>query len=151
MSGTGYPTGYEQVFLNWQSENFEWMLLTTAYVPYPTSQVFVTDVSTYEFTDGSYGRIAMSTPTTTVILPSDDNGFGGSISYSCDDPSFGVISGGEVAGWLVLYHVVTNDADSQLVAALPCGYEADSRTAADFVLPALGAITISTYCSGAMF
>ena len=151
MSGVQYPTGFQVALDPWTTGTFKWLLMKSAYVPAPDSEVFVSTVVANEFTDASYARVTMTTPTKVITLPTLADGFGGSIGYVCDDPTFGVVAGGEVATWLVLMHFVTTDADSQLVAALPTNYTADGLVEGKFSIPTLGALVVSTFCSGALF
>lgn len=143
-----YPNGLDAALVNWlAAPTFEWALLKASYVPAPNSHVYMSSIVTgNELTDASYARQAVSNEAKTIVLPSSPNGTGGAIRLECDDPAFGVISGGEVAAWLVLYQLVTNDADSPVVAVMPCGYTADGVTPATFILPASGAASIGFAC-----
>lgn len=147
MSGNVFPTGLEQLTLGWTTDTFEWMLLKASWTPDSTVNIFVSDVAGgNEITDGSYSRQAVTTPAQTITLPYSSDGSGGAINYTCDGPNFGVLAGAEVAAWLVLYRLVTNDADSELVAAMPCAYTADGATTAVFTLPATGAVALGLVC-----
>lgn len=142
-----FPTGLAQVGLDWTTGVYQWMLVTDAWTPNPTSEVYAAAAAAFELTDASYARQTMTTPATTITLPSTVTG-PGLVGYGCDSPDFGIISGGEIAAALVLFAFVTNDSDSPLVASYPCAYTADGVTAATFSMASTGAVVVSTVCPG---
>lgn len=146
MSATLFPTGMDKAFTDWTGDTYEWGLFLATLTPDPTTQVFLASITADELTDASYARVPFSTPVKTIGLTGT-----GSIFYTCDGPNFGVIAGGEVAAWLVLYRFVTNDADSELVAALPCAYTADGLATALFVLPSSGAVSAAFACPSGFY
>lgn len=135
-----FPTGVAALACDWETEPFKAMLLTSSWAPDPTFEVWVDDIVAYEFTDGSYSRATCANTARTIDVA------GQRIDYTCDDVAFGVISGGEIAAWMVIYEEVTNDADSPIVAAFVVDYEADGITAATFVAPGDVAFRINTSC-----
>lgn len=140
-----FPTGLNEVGLNWELEAFEWALMLDTWVQDETTQVFMADIAADELTHASYNRVAMATPSTTVVLPAviGDPGY---VRYLCASPSFGVIAGGEIATSLVLIRFVTNDADSPIVASYPCFYTANGVDTAAVVISSTGALSLSTTC-----
>ena len=151
MSAFLFPNGVDKVVRDWTGDTFEWALLTSAWSPNPSFEQWVADVSANELTDASYARQALTGAVVNITLPTLPDGTGGGIAYDCDDPAFGVLSGGEVAAWLLLYRLVTNDADSELVAAYPCAYTADGVTPATFVLPSLGPVSVALACPSGFY
>lgn len=141
-----YPTGVNKAFLDWEGDTFEWALWTAAAVARPDIHVYLDELGPGELATASYSRVPMTTPTRPITIPTAPDGTGGSIAFFCDGPDFGVLSDGEVATWLVLYNLVTTDADSPLVAMMPCGYVANGVDQALFVLPGSGAIAMGFAC-----
>lgn len=127
----------------WTTATYKWLLVKGTWTPDPYNHVYLGDgPATYELTDGSYSRETMTGPSVSYTLPPTTGVNGGTIVYDATDPDFGILSGAEVAEWLVLAHWVTNDADSEIVAALPCYYTADGATGALFTLAATGALSV---------
>lgn len=152
MSGVLFPNGVDKVARDWTGDTFEWALLAATWTPNPTFEEWVADVAPgNELTDASYSRQAVTGAVVNITLPTLPDGTGGGLAYDCDDPAFGVLSGAEVAAWLVLYRLVTNDANSELVAAFPCAYTADGVTAATFILPAAGAVSVALACPSGFY
>lgn len=136
-----YPTGAAALVRNWETGGtYGAMLLTVGYVPDPTAEVNVEDVTAFEFTNGSYSRATCDNPARDIDLVYQR------IDYTCDDIDFGTISGGETAAWLVIYEDVTDDSDSPLVASFLVDYTADGITPAVFVAPGDVAFRINTSC-----
>lgn len=142
-----FPTGVADVHAEWTSGPFEWGLWQVDWTPDEASQVMVADISGTEITAGGYARQPVATPTVSVVLPgaAGDVGF---VEYLCDDPTFGVLSGGETATWLVLSGVGGSDADSPIVCAYAIAQNCDGIQEAQFPLPATGAHAVATTCSG---
>lgn len=139
-----YVDGLLAVTTDWLTGTFKWALVETGWIPDETADLYVDDISGFEFTDGSYARQTMTAPAVTVQNPAA-TGDPGYIQYGCADPDFGIMSDGDIATSLVLYFEVTTDADSPIVAVYPVGYTADG-TAAVFTVSANGAVTASTVC-----
>lgn len=119
-----FYTGANALVVDWETGGtYKAMLLTSSWEPDPESDVFVADISANEFTHASYARQTIANPARDV----DET-----ISFSCDDIDFGVVSGGEVAAWLAIYEEVTNDSDSPIAAAFVVAYTADGVTSATF-------------------
>jgi hypothetical protein len=94
---------------NWDSTNYRWMLLKSPFAPDGSTQEFVDDISTNEFSDASYSRITVggtAGPTGTT-----------SLTWTANDAAFGSLAGSETANYMVLFKQVTNDTDSPLLAA----------------------------------
>lgn len=140
-----FPTGLAVVGESWTTGVFKWMLVTDAWTQNEALQVYVSSLSAYELTDGSYSRQTMTTPSIVPVLAPYTEGVG-MVSYLCDDPDFGFVVGGETASSLVLYAEVTNDADSPIVASYPIYYLADGLTSGVCVLSSAGAVATSTAC-----
>jgi len=102
----------------WDNTNFRWMLLKSPFLPDRATQEFVDDISTNEFTDGSYSRVT----TTGTGGPTGTD----SLSWTASDVAFGSVAGTETANYLVLFLQVTNDADSPLLVAYRIDRTADS-------------------------
>jgi hypothetical protein len=140
-----FPTGYYEALYGWLTLDFEWALLQDTWVQDETTQIFMADIAADEVTAPEYGRIPVSTPTVNIVLPIAVEA-PGMVVYDCDDPAFGTLSGGETAGALVLYNLVTNDSDSPIVACYPIYYPCAGLLDADFALSANGAISSQTLC-----
>ena len=142
---TSFPTGMDQLMLGWTTGLFRWALATSFYVPNQNVDVYMSSVAPFELLDGSYARVTASGKTRNPVIVSTP----GYVVFDCDDPSFGIISGGELAQWLILFNQVTNDADSTIVAALPVYYLANGSDVATFIVnPVFGAVAVSTACPG---
>lgn len=143
MSGpVVFPYGALRCLEQWGlGGTFEWMLMQSSWTPNPWAEIFVADANpgVNEFSAVGYARQAVTGDFATVTLPDQ-------LVFPCDSPSFGVLAGGSVATWLVLYHLNTNDADSELAAAMPCGYVADGVTAASFAIPSTGPLAVGFSC-----
>lgn len=140
-----FPTGFYDAIRFWTTGTFEWALLTSAWIQDETTQVFMSSISAAEFTDLSYSRVALTTPTVEIILPTGVEG-PGFVALKSDPPEFGILSGGEIAESAVLIRVVTNDADSPIVAAYPVTYTANSINPANFLVASTGTVAASTVC-----
>jgi hypothetical protein len=148
MARVTFPTGELAVFNGWTTDSFQWALWQGDWLPDPSTEVFVADLGGTEIAGAGYARLNMSLPTVAVVLPatSDDAGF---VNYEADDPSFGVVGGGQVAAWLVLYRKITNDADSPVVSAVDIGHTCDGISTAAFTLPDGVAHGVATACTSA--
>lgn len=143
-----FPVGLDAAMLGWGTDVFKWALLTSAATPDPSSQTFMADLAAAELTDATYSRVTATGETRTTINPFTAAA-PGYIVFDCDDPNFGIISGSEVAAYIVLFAFVTNDADSPIVATVPVYYLADGIATAEFVVnPTYGAVAVSTLCPG---
>ena len=143
-----FPVGLDAVMVGWTADVFKWALLTSAATPDPSSQTFLSALTADELTDASYSRVTVTGAVRSTIAPFAA-ALPGYVTFDCDDPSFGVISGAEVAAFIVLYAEVTTDADSPIVATIPTYYLADGVASADFVVnPTYGAVAVSTFCPG---
>jgi len=100
---------------DWLTASWSWMLLKSPFVPDPTTQTFVSDISGDEITDASYSRVTATTKVT------DTSGSTWPV-FRMDNPSFGSPVGGEIANYIALYRTVTTDADSPIAAAYPMNH-----------------------------
>lgn len=140
-----FPTGLDDMYQNWVGSTFRFMLLTSAWSPDPSTEVYVAAIVADEYAATSYARINASGKTRTPVLPATATGLG-FVSFDCDDPAFGVLSGGSIASWLAMYRFVTNDADSPLVAAWTVLYTANGTTAATFPVSPNGIHRTASAC-----
>lgn len=142
-----FPTGIREVGLNWETETFRFMLMADTFIPDPSTMVFVDDADpgTNEIVATGYARQDATGQSIQVTLPASPTSKG-LVGYLADNPEFGILDGGAVAVYLVLYEFVTDDTDSILVAAYPGRYEANGADAATYVLSVEGAVVISTLC-----
>lgn len=147
MTVFSFPTGVDQLCESWTVDTFRFMMLTSSWAPDPTIETYVSDIVANEYAATGYSRVTAGTKTRSVTLPTSING-PGYVTFDCADPAFGVLSGGTVAAWLVLYQFVTGDADSPLVAGWPIDYTADAVTAATIPLSGNGAYRLATVCAG---
>ena len=92
-----------------------------------------------------WARSIAANPSRSIDLPLA-NGEAGYISFLCDDPSFGVIAGGEVAAYLVCFADTGNDATSPLVCAFTIFYTANGVDSADIEVSPDGLLRIGTVC-----
>lgn len=148
-----FVVGLEAVTLLWPYgppwpfgvPGFTWALADTDYVPDEVSGQYMDAVAPYEIVDGSYARVLVSGVSFSPVPPASigDPGF---LEYLCDDPDFGVMSDGAVAGALVLFYDVGGaDSANPIVAVYPVSYTADGSDAIFYVAP-LGALVVSTVC-----
>lgn len=129
-AATPFPFGVAQALQTWTTDTFRWMLLDPSYEPIPAYQPYVADVSSFEIAAGAYARVDLTTPTINVVDSFLADQQGAVIEYLGDGPDFGVLTGGDPFGWLVLFHVGASDADSLIVCALKCAGTADAVTPA---------------------
>jgi len=89
------------------SDTHQWLVLLSSWTPVLTVAT-VSDVTAFEPTDGSYGRLTasseMSTPTPGV-----------GIVHTADDPVFLSQAGGEAWAWAVLAEDTGTDASDRLM------------------------------------
>lgn len=112
----------------WETATYHWLLCTDG--------TFNADLNTVadllggatpmiaEATVSGYARVAASTK---VRVVDDTNN---RISYTAADPDFGTLAAGEDITGVVLYRLVTNDADS-----IPIGYATLTPTPSDALDP----------------
>lgn len=146
MSRVAFPTGQEIAQRLWLTDTFEWGLWQPDTAPDPSSQIFVDDLDGTEV--AAAGRIAVTPGATTITQPPTITA-DGFIIYNAADPDFGTPGGNEVAAWLVLYRLVTTDADSEIVAVFAVGHLCDGIEQAIFPLSTFGALAIATQCTSA--
>lgn len=101
----------------WGTGPFQFLLLDGTITPDPSVHQYVSDVTTYELTDVSYSRQAVS---------------GATVSYSsamavfdCDDPTFPLLDGATEPRWLVVAYDTGTDAADQLIAAAAISHTPD--------------------------
>ena len=140
-----FVTGWYEALRFWTTADFGFALLLDTWVPDESTDVYMADVAAFELTDASYSRIAVTTPTVS-LLPAVSAGQDAIIALLCDNAAFGILSGGEVATSVVCFNDVTNDADSPLVCSWPCVYTADGIGNATFHFGANGAVNAHTLC-----
>lgn len=130
----------------WESGTYRALLLSNAWTPDPSSDVFVSDIVADEYAAVGYVRQTLAGQSRSVDLPAtvDDPGF---VVFDCDNPSFGVMSGGDVASWVAAYDFVTSDADSPLCVAFRCLYTADGVASCDFTLSVNGLYRDASICA----
>lgn len=114
-----FPTGLPR-WSGLDNTNYRWMLLLDTYVPSCITDINPNDISADELTDGSYARVTLSGATETISTSPCQ------VSYDATDPTFSALDGAEDVGWLVLFELVTNDADSILMAAYKLEHTTDA-------------------------
>jgi len=140
-----FPTGFYQAIIGWTTLNFEWALMDSSWPQDESVEVYMADISAYECAAVGYSRQSVTSPSVSIGLAPAAEGLG-YIGLLCDPPQFGVLSDFNFYTSVVLFNQVTNDADSPIVAAIPCSYLADG-SAADFLVSAtLGPAYVSTSC-----
>jgi len=113
MATTVFNNGLDQL-QDWTTDTFGFLLVDNVYVVDP-DDVYVAAAAADELSGVGYARYAVATPTRTVDNALDR------ITYDCEDPDFGTIAIGETADAMILYRLVTNDADSPMIAYYPLG------------------------------
>lgn len=88
------------------------MLLLAAHVPDRDADVFVADIVADEISVAGYARVNLTTRTVTV-----DNANNRS-DYDADNPVWVTLAAGQTIGFAAIFKLVTNDADSPLIALL---------------------------------
>jgi hypothetical protein len=141
----GFPTGIDEMAQDWLTGTYRILLTDPDWSPDPSVDVFVSDITPFEYGATGYVRQTLGTKTRDIVLPAtaDDPGY---TVFDCADPTFGVLSGGDVAAWIAAYKFVTNDADSPLALAFRCNYTADGTTEAVFTVSVNGLYRASTVC-----
>lgn len=112
-----YPTGIP-LWSTLDNTNHRWMLLDPDYEP-NIAHVFVDDVSANELTDGSYGRETLTGSSEVVDLVE------GWVTYDADDPTWTALAGGEDIGYVAMFNLVTNDADSVMMYVTRLSFTTD--------------------------
>lgn len=139
-----FPTGFYEAVTGWTTLTFEWALIKGTWPQDESVEVFMADIAAYEFVDSAYARQPLTNPVAGIITLATAAELPGNIGFTSDPPEFGIMSDGDIAESVVLINVVTNDADSPLVAAMPCFYEANG-TPADFLVSSTGTVNINTF------
>ncbi len=137
MPTTLYNRGLDEL-RNFTSDTFEALLINDAgYVPNPDHD-YVADLTpgTNEIAGAGYSRQALGTKTRTI----DDTN--NRITYDCADLDFGSIVAGENVTGMVVYRLVTNDADSILIAHYPLGTVATTGLPFPVVISASGLLYV---------
>jgi hypothetical protein len=150
VSRVAFPTGQNQQQRLWPGGTFRWRLFDGGWTPDESTEVVVADIPAgHEITAPEYLPLA-AVPDPIVITLAPTAGGLGFIAYPADDPDFGILSGGDVAAWLVLEHRVTTDADSELCSAFAVAHTCDGVADALFTLPpTFGTLALSSICSAA--
>lgn len=115
--------------LTWSSDTVRVMLLTSSYTPNIDTQAFVADIVANEVAGGGYARQSLAGKAVTTDTTNDRAG------ASATNPTFTSLTA--TFRYAVLFRLVTNDADSWLIAYEDLG--AQSVTAADFTIDFDGA------------
>lgn len=121
MSVVRYPTG-DKYWFDFQAgalATYMYAALLSSYSPDPTTEVFMSDVSASEPTDGSWTRLAITGRTVTTDLPTGYN------LMDADDPDFGSPVGGETVGWVLVFADAGADSASPLMSAYTVSHTAD--------------------------
>jgi len=129
-----FVVGARYVWATWTTGTFRAMLMVSPFDPDPATQEFVADIVADEMGVAGYARDLVTTPTLVV------DGATNAITVDCDDFGFGNAVAGETATYLVVYRFVTNDADSEIVAAFPISRVTDG-TALTVTVNASGLLT----------
>lgn len=146
-----YPTGLNGAAEDWANGGtFRAMLLVSPFVPDPSTQIMVDDVSADEFVDASYARVALATLTRTVVMPASAE-VAGFVQLDCDPFSFGALGGADIATWLMIYQFVTNDADSPLLCAFATYFQSNGAALCAYTPPSSGMVRIATLCAQDVF
>jgi hypothetical protein len=150
VSRIAFPTGQDQQQKLWPGGTFRWRLFKSGWTPDNSTMVFMADIPAgHEITAPEYTHLAAVESAIVITLPPAPNGLG-TIVYPADDPDFGVLSGGEIALWLVLEHHVSTDANSHICSMFSIAHTCDGVTDAKFTLPpSYGTLTVATTCSAA--
>jgi hypothetical protein len=135
-----FPTGYQVATAKWLLDAFGWALMDATLTPAPTGQVHLSDIVAAEYAAGGYARQALAGAAVVVDVP------GLLVHFQATGPDFGVLTGGAIASWLVLFHNAGSDATDEIVAIYPMDYTADSSTDCLIVLAAGDAIQLPMSC-----
>lgn len=127
MSARQFPAGLDLLMQDWTAQTYRFMLLDSTAAPDPSADTYVADVSADELADGSYARQAAAGKARAAVLPASalDVGY---VRFDCTNPSWVTLAGGEQVGWVVLFRLVTTDADSPLVLAWRVAWTTDGTT-----------------------
>jgi len=112
----------------WETGTFQFLLLDGTITYDLTAQQYVDDVSSYELTDVSYSRQAVSGATVT---------YSGSMAvFDCGDPTFPLLDGATAPRWLVVAYDTGVDAADQLIAAAAISHTPDGLDFTPSISPA---------------
>jgi hypothetical protein len=98
--------------IDWLSDTIRVMLMTSAYTPDLDADIFVADIVADELSVGGYARVTLANKFSTK-----DNG-NNRTDYGADNPVWAALAAGETIGWAIVFKLVTNDADSPVIAVL---------------------------------
>lgn len=135
MATTVYNRGLDELRA-FTTDTFEALLLNDAgYVP-DKDHDYVADLTpgTNEISGAGYTRQTLGGKTRTI-----DDALN-RITYDCSDLGFGSIAAGENVEAVVVYRLVTNDADSILIAYYPLGLIATTGLPFPVIISSAGLI-----------
>lgn len=135
MADLIYNRGLDEMAA-WASSTYKFMLLKgSLYVP-DVDHDFVSDLTpaTNEVTVSPYARITAAGKARTI---SDSLN---RITYTCNNPDFGMLAAGQTVSAMVLFRFVTNDADSILIGYFDLDDFATDGTDFPVVLGSLGVL-----------
>lgn len=146
-----FATGLDDAAENWGGAGvYQAMLLTSSWLPDPSVDVFVSDISANELVDASYSRELLTGMARVVVLPASADA-AGFVQLQCDDFTFGVLAGAEIAGWLAVFADIGPDATSPLLCAFVSYFQPNGVASCDYTVPSSGLVRLATTCSQDVF
>lgn len=117
------------------------MLLTGTYTPDPDHlHPNATGLAANEITGGSYARQNLASRTRTVNNTTDK------VEHAANNPTFSALAASSAPRWAIVYRVVTDDTDSQLVCCIDLG--AGLSVSGDFTVKWSGTTTSGILFTG---
>jgi len=98
--------------IDWPVDTIRVMLLKSSFTPDQDADIFVSDVVADEIGVAGYARITLANKFSTK-----DNA-NNRTDYGADNPVWAALAAGETIGWAIVFKLVTNDADSPVIALL---------------------------------
>lgn len=122
----------------WTSATIKAGLLKSSAAP-TADDNFVADVvaGSAEISVSGYARVTVTSPTAT------ENDTNDRLELDCADLVFAGLAAGQTVGWVFIYHEVTNDADSPVLALLDIADTPTNGGDLTIQISANGAITLT--------
>lgn len=98
--------------IDWLADTIRVLLVDDTHVPDQDADIFVADVSADEVAVAGYARITLANKTSVK-----DNG-NNRTDYGADNPVWAALAAGVTIAYAYVFKLVTNDADSPLIALL---------------------------------
>lgn len=102
--------------------NYTFQPVLSTWTPDITTERYIDDISAYFPTDGSWTRVTVTGAVVTVNTASVYT------TVTADDPAFGITSGAETIGWVVLFADTGVDTTAEIMAAYEAFHTADGVT-----------------------